>query len=216
MRDVIHAYKYQGLATAARPLGHLLARAIAQLVPDAPLELLVVPVPLHRAKLAHRGFNQARLLAEQAIRALRRTHPGWGLTLASDTVVRLRATDSQAGLSPRQRRINLRGAFSVRDPRAVAGRHILLIDDIFTTGATARAVARELARAGAASIRVATLARAHLLFAKPHPQPAPAVQPASGAVFNQPSPTMLASGLTTGHVFGHQPSFSRGREDVAG
>lgn len=163
MKDAIHALKYDRLHSAARPLGRMLAAAIAQLAAEAPAELLVVPIPLHRSKHALRGFNQARLLAREAIVALSRTHPEWRLILAPSTLMRLRATDSQAGLTPRQRRLNVRGAFSVADPAAVTMQHVLLIDDILTTGATARAAARALARAGAASIWVATLARARKL-----------------------------------------------------
>ncbi len=138
----------------------MLAEAIARLAGDAPSEMLVVPVPLHRSRFALRGFNQARLLAENALGCLRKSHPEWRLTLASSTLMRLRATESQAGLSSRQRRVNVRGAFSVSDPAAVTLKHILLIDDIFTTGATARAAALALTKAGAASVWVATLARA--------------------------------------------------------
>jgi hypothetical protein len=78
--------------------------------------------------------------------------------------MRLRETGSQAGLTPRQRRLNVRGAFSVNDPSEVKARHILLIDDIFTTGATARSAAQALVRAGAASVWVATLARAQRVY----------------------------------------------------
>lgn len=138
----------------------MLAQAIAQLAAEAPAELLVVPVPLHRSKRARRGFNQARSLAREALAALRATHPQWRLTLAPSTLMRLRATESQAGLTPRQRRLNVRGAFSVSDPAAIAGRHVLLVDDILTTGATARACGLACLRAGAASVWVATLARA--------------------------------------------------------
>jgi ComF family protein len=141
----------------------MLAQAIAQLATEAPVEMLVVPVPLHRSKHNQRGFNQSRSLAVHALAFLRKSHPEWRLTLASSTLMRLRATDSQAGLTPRMRRLNVRGAFSVSDPAAVASRHILLIDDIFTTGATARAAAQALIRAGAASVWVATLARARLI-----------------------------------------------------
>jgi hypothetical protein len=81
--------------------------------------MLVVPVPLHRLKYAERGFNQARSLAFHALDALGKSHPAWRLTLASSTLMRLRATESQAGLTPRQRRLNVRGAFEVSDPAAV-------------------------------------------------------------------------------------------------
>jgi ComF family protein len=138
----------------------MLAQAIAQLAADAPAELLVVPVPLHRTKYGLRGFNQARSLARAALGFLAKSHPAWRLTLASSALMRLRATESQAGLTPRARRLNLRGAFSVTDPAAVKRKHVLLIDDVLTTGATARAAARALMQAGAASVWVATLARA--------------------------------------------------------
>jgi len=160
MKAAIHALKYDRLQPAAHGLGRMLACAIAQLAAEAPAEMLVVPVPLHRLKHAERGFNQARLLAAYALEALRKSHPEWRLTLASSTLMRLRATENQAGLTPRQRRLNVRAAFSVSDPAAVDSKHILLIDDILTTGATARAAALALVRAGAASVWVATLARA--------------------------------------------------------
>jgi ComF family protein len=171
MKEAIHALKYDRLHPAARGLGRMLADAIAQLAPEAPVSMLVVPVPLHRAKYSERRFNQARSLAVHALAFLRQSHPEWRLMLASSTLMRLRETTSQAGLSPRQRRLNVRGAFSVADPSEVASRHILLIDDIFTTGATARAAAQALVRAGAASVRVATLARARRIY-EPQRRPA--------------------------------------------
>ena len=160
MRDAIHALKYDRLHSAARQLGRLLAEAIAQLAAEAPAEMLVIPVPLHRSKYAQRGFNQSRSLAVAALEFLQASHPLWRLTLAPSTLMRLRATESQAGLAPRERRINVRGAFSVSDPSKVTARNILLVDDILTTGATARAAAQTLLNAGAASVWVATLARA--------------------------------------------------------
>jgi ComF family protein len=160
MRDAVHALKYDRLQPAAHGLGRMLAEAIAKLAEKAPREMLVVPVPLHRAKFSERGFNQARSLAAEALRCLRRSHPEWRLTLAASTLMRLRATHSQAGLSTRQRRLNLRGAFSVSDPAQVDGRAVLLVDDILTSGATARAASKALLDAGAESVWVATLARA--------------------------------------------------------
>ncbi len=160
MRQAIHALKYDRMHPAARGLGRMLAEAMAQLAAEAPAGMLVVPVPLHRSKYAQRGFNQSRSLAAQALGFLRKSHPQWRLTMAPSTLMRLRATESQAGLTSRQRRLNLKGAFSVSDPSSVTGRNILLVDDILTTGATARAAAQTLLRAGAASVWVATLARA--------------------------------------------------------
>jgi ComF family protein len=170
MREAIHALKYDRLHPAARGLGRMLASAIAQLAAEAPAEMLVVPVPLHQTKYAQRGFNQSRSLAAEAIEFLRMSHPQWRLKLVSNTLMRLRPTESQAGLTPRQRRLNVRGAFSVSDPSKVKGQHVLVIDDILTTGATARAAAQALLRVGAASVWVATLARAQRVsaFRLPH------------------------------------------------
>jgi len=161
MRDAIHALKYDRLRPVAVRLGRMLALAIAQLAASAQDEMLVVPVPLHSSKSALRGFNQASLLAEHAVAVLAKSHPHWRLKLAPGIVVRQRATESQAGLTVRQRRLNMRGAFVVPDSRSVSGKHVLVVDDIFTTGATARSVAQVLRRAGAANVCVATLARAY-------------------------------------------------------
>ena len=167
MRHAIQAFKYDRMSALAPELGRRLAEAIATMAADAPREMLVVAVPLHRERMAQRGFNQARLLASEAIRILATRHPAWQLELSSRMLVRQRSTESQAGLTPRQRRLNLRGAFLVSDPEAVRGRHVLLVDDIYTTGATARACSLVLAEAGAASVRVATLARAQRRFPMP-------------------------------------------------
>ena len=160
MREAIHALKYDRLHPASTGLGLMLAKAIAQLSGVAPAEMLVIPVPLHSSKYAQRGFNQSRSLAAAALGFLRKSHPQWRLTLASSTLLRQRATESQAGLTPRQRRHNVRGAFLVSDPARVTAQHVLIVDDILTTGATARAAAQALVAAGAASVWVATLARA--------------------------------------------------------
>ncbi len=160
LKDAIHALKYDRLHTAARGLGRMLAATMAQLAPETPEGLLVIPVPLHKRKQAQRGFNQARALAVQALACLRKSHPQWRLTLQANKLLRVRPTESQAGLTPRQRRLNVRAAFSVPERASVAGKDVLVIDDIMTTGATARAAAQALRKAGAANVWVATLARA--------------------------------------------------------
>jgi ComF family protein len=160
MREAIHKLKYGRLTPAARGLGKMLAAAIDDLHGTAPREMLVVPVPLHRRRAATRGFNQTRLLARQALKELRGRRPDWKLTLAERMLARTRNTVSQAGLTADERRVNLKAAFRVTEPAAVRGRHVLVVDDILTTGATARAAALALKDAGAETVWVATLARA--------------------------------------------------------
>lgn len=162
LRALLHLFKYSGVRALAPVLGRQLAKAIIELAPllDPAAEILVVAVPLARARARGRGFNQAELLAAHAIAQLRRSHPTLRLRPAHRVLVRTRETESQFGLNPRQRRDNLRGAFATPEPALIAGRDLLLIDDIYTTGATARACTAALRRAGARSVIVATLARA--------------------------------------------------------
>jgi ComF family protein len=115
---------------------------------------LVVPVPLARARLAERGHNQAWELARRIARAL-------GVHAEATLLVRVRATAHQLALPPGEREGNVRGAFAVEPSRtaAVAGRRVLLVDDVMTTGSTAGEIARVLRGAGASFIAVAVVAR---------------------------------------------------------
>ncbi len=160
MRSMLHLLKYEGVRAVAKPLGRMLAAAIVSLRAEAPPELLVLAVPLFPAKERQRGYNQTVLLAEEALRLLRRKQPEWGLRPAHGLLLRRRSTETQFQLSPAARRTNLRGAFFVPRPEQLHGKAVLLLDDIYTTGATARECTRTLLRAGATSVRVATLSRA--------------------------------------------------------
>ena len=155
LREAIHLLKFEGVVSLAAPLGVMLASAILQHLPDAPAALTVVPVPLFRGK---RAFNQSTLLAQAALRHLRGTAPSLTLRLQAGLLRRTRRTESQYLLSPAERRTNIHGAFRVNGN--VKGLHVLLVDDVYTTGTTARECTRTLLAAGAASVRVATLARA--------------------------------------------------------
>lgn len=163
-RELLHLLKFRGQrATAELVLGHRLAEAILQLSGQAANDLTVIPVPLFSARQHERGFNQSHVLAQSALKLLRKQRPDWNLTLAPDLLKRTRQTPSLYSLPPHERRAHLRGAFKAPQPALLAGREVLLIDDILTTGATARECSRVLLAAGATKVWVATVARAQSL-----------------------------------------------------
>jgi ComF family protein len=152
LREAVHRFKYQGKFILDRPLGGLLAEVLENVDPGFSPDLLV-PVPLHPSRLRRRGYNQSLLLA----RVLGRR---WKKPVPTRLLVRRRPTPSQLGLKAADRRRNLKGAFEVRS--SVEGKKVLLIDDVMTTGATARECACTLLAAGAEEVRVAVLGRARL------------------------------------------------------
>jgi ComF family protein len=160
LREMIHLLKYERMQGIATLLGGMLAEAILTLRAEAARELVVVAVPLFPSKQRQRGYNQSELLADAAIAQLRVTAPVWKLHRVPALLTRRRDTRSQFELNPRSRRRNLDGAFAIDASRITPGCEVLLVDDIYTTGATARECARVLRRAGAGKVWVATLARA--------------------------------------------------------
>ena len=160
LREMVHLLKYERMQGIATLLGGMLAEAILTLRATAARELVVVAVPLFPSKQRQRGYNQSELLADAAIAQLRVTVPEWKLLRVPTLLTRRRDTRSQFELNPRSRRRNLDGAFAIDASRITPGCEVLLIDDIYTTGATARECARVLQRAGAGKVWVATLARA--------------------------------------------------------
>ena len=149
LRRLIHLLKYDGM----RPLAKALAAKMAPVAPRVGTVELVVPVPLHRSRRWSREFNQAELLSKELSRLV-------GIPSRPKCLRRVRSTPPQAGLSHRQRRENVRGAFAAADAACIKGRRVLLVDDVMTTGATLDACARVLKAAGARYVSSLTLARA--------------------------------------------------------
>jgi len=152
LKSVLQRYKYTPDVSLALPLGGLLAQR-------CPLAThgytVIVPVPLHLTRLRWRGFNQSHFLAYALAR---RT----GVRLDAFSLVRVRPTRPQVELHETERRRNVRRAFEVALPQRIRGERVLLVDDVYTTGATVDECSRELLRSGAAAVDVLTLARAAL------------------------------------------------------
>lgn len=151
LQNLIHRFKYGGKIHLAHPLGLLafnhLDVFLGQAAPDC-----VVPVPLHRKRLRQRGYNQAQLVGEVLGRKLR-------LPQLVGNLRRLRWTEPQTGLDATDRVNNVRGAFGVRDPESLAGKRVLLVDDVLTTGSTMRACVDALRAAEVTAVIAVTVAR---------------------------------------------------------
>ena len=147
----IHRFKYEGQSALALPLGRALAAGSGPWLGRLQRRPTLVPIPLHRGRLLRRGYDQAALLTRALARAT-------GLPPCSTLLRRTRATRRQVGLTEAERIENVHGAFAVNGP--LPGGPVVLVDDVFTTGATARAAAAVLREAGARGVYVLTLARA--------------------------------------------------------
>ncbi len=159
VRDAIQLFKYHSKLAMAKPLERLLFQTFLQYYENLPIDL-IMPMPLHRSKMRKRGFNQAYLLSRNFKKLYYqgfRRPPSWDMDLKS--LVRIKKTESQTGFDIEERKKNVRNAFKIVREDLVKGKHILLVDDVFTTGATCNEAAGELLRHGAERVDALVLAR---------------------------------------------------------
>lgn len=149
LREAIHQFKYRPCRSLGKPLSAWMARNL-RLISEIDV---VMPVPLHRKRLRQRGFNQALLLSYGVGSAFE-------IPLSVDNLIRSRFTRPQVELSGEERIKNVAGAFAIRRPGEVDGKSVLIVDDVFTSGATMNECAAVLKEGGAARVTALTLARA--------------------------------------------------------
>lgn len=150
-RELIHQLKYGKRVILRRPLALLAAEQLDGFAMDFRADL-ILPVPLHVKRLRQRGFNQAVLLAEMFAGR-------WGVKLSRNNLRRIRWTEPQVSLGAGERENNVKGAFALTCSQEIAAKRILLVDDVYTTGSTARECSRVLMKGGAAAVAVVTVAR---------------------------------------------------------
>lgn len=149
VQKIISAFKFRG----RRELAPLLAQMMAESLPEKLRPELIIGVPMHPKRRRQRGYNQADLLARELGKLL-------GVPVSTSALVKCRSNRLQHNLSAAQRRENVKDVYQVKDPAQVAGKAVLLVDDVFTTGSTLEECARVLAEAGAGPVWGVVFARA--------------------------------------------------------
>jgi len=148
LQEAVRLFKYNKKVALADALGALMNQATFE---PAHIDM-IIPVPLYPTRLKDREYNQSLLLADRVSRARK-------IPLSYDNLIRIRETAPQTNLSRAVRLKNLRRAFAVRRPQDISGRHVLIVDDVFTTGTTVNECAKTLRKGGASEVYVCTLAR---------------------------------------------------------
>lgn len=152
VQDLLHSFKYEGKQELGRLFGMLLATELKECDWIKDIDA-IVPVPLHKRKERQRGFNQAVLFADGIAKIL-------NIPVLNDSVVRTKFTESQTTKNRIERIENVTDAFSVKDIKSMKEKHLLLVDDVLTTGATIESCALELLKVEGVKISIATIALA--------------------------------------------------------
>ena len=151
LKECIHLLKYNKKVFMAEPMGKLMTDFIKRYLDFGNIDL-IIPVPLHPARLREREFNQSALLAEQI-------NKRFNIPLSLNNLVKVRPTRPQAGLSGKERQANIQLAFKIKNSSLFSEKNVLLVDDVFTTGSTINECSTALLRSGTNNIYVLTLAR---------------------------------------------------------
>lgn len=158
-KDAIVLFKYYSKLSIAKVFEHLLFQAFIRYYSESCIDL-IMPVPLHKKRLKQRGFNQAYLMIRnfnKLYQLINKQAPQWNVDVFS--FARTKNTKTQTGFDVEQRKNNLKDAFKVINKKAVLNKHILLVDDVFTTGATCNEAAKELLKHNAKKVDALVLAR---------------------------------------------------------
>ncbi|HJU63782.1 MAG TPA: ComF family protein [Candidatus Binatia bacterium] len=151
LRQVLQKFKYGRKVSLGKPLGRLMAHGCQEFLEASSIDL-IIPVPLHPKRLRWRGFNQSLLLARQVSRMRE-------VPVDPFLLYRSRETPPQTQLTEEERRKNVRGAFALDAAKPLKGKSVLVVDDVYTSGATVNECSRVLVRGGAKAVHVLTLAR---------------------------------------------------------
>ena len=155
IQNLIHSFKYRKFETLSFILGEILIQYIEELIRNSALEIRnfsVIPIPLHSKRERERGFNQAELLSKKIASR-------FNLPLLKN-LRRVKETDPQVGKKGEDRLKNIEGCFAIREPEEIRSKNIILIDDVFTSGATINEAVRILKEAGAKKIIALVVAKA--------------------------------------------------------
>ncbi|MCK5236976.1 MAG: ComF family protein [Deltaproteobacteria bacterium] len=155
IRKAITRFKYHNQTEFSLPLA-LLTQSLVSSLANASADVIIMPVPLHKRRLKKRGFNQSLMLARRLSKSL-------SLSLDYKTLMRVRDTTPQVELTPKERVENVKNAFGVTNAAAIKDKKIIIIDDVYTTGATLSESAKELMSAGASDVIAVTVARTALV-----------------------------------------------------